>query len=458
MKHSTIGAALVCAAVVSFASAASANTYASNPMGLAYTSTSGVSSYAKPGGLVITGRCNRYSSAFASARANGAEVLAYLNPVEAYNYPLCSLDSAFYMGNVSTVAKWPYPSAGARANFPNNKLVDIRKGSTWSNHVVAYISNLMREDKVDGVFLDVVGARLWTSMANWDSWPQWEKDQWTDGNVDLVRRLDAARRAINPRFIVVSNGKWLGLGANERGQPGEQYVDGVGMEHHSLSNTWHRAYAARTFSNLGHRRVLAIGNNASEAQGWMNVQGITHASSQASYNQVTAPPVAFNRLTDRPKRFGNGASGGTFASPGLGNNYKRGSRFTLHEKGRLVNVGAYVDGRGGPSGSQALRVAVYTDSGGRPGNLVAQTGSVNISSGGAARWVYFGSSAALNAGTYWLMIHSGTNNAVARIYAKGDANWYGNTDTYSDGAANPAGSGSLGTDTISIFANYTVGH
>ncbi len=459
MKHSMIGAAMACVAFVSFSSSAdAANTYVSNPMGLAYGNTSGTSSYAKPGGLLITGRCNRYDSAFTNARKSGAEVLAYLNPVETYTYSICSLDSAFYRGNVATVPKWPWPSAGVRANYPSNKLTDIRAGSVWSNHVVAYITNLMREDKVDGVFLDVVGARLWTSLANWDSWPQWERDSWTDGNVDLVRRIDAARRAINPRFIVVTNAKWMGLGANERGQPGERYVDGVGLEHHSLSNTWHKAYAGRTFSNLGHRRVLAIGNNAAEAQGWMNIQGVTHASSQQSYVQVTSPPVAFHRLTDRPKRFGNGSSGGTWASAGLGINFKRGSRFTLYDKGRLLNVGAYLDGRGGPSGSQALRVAVYSDSGGRPGGLVTQTSAVNVSAGSAARWVYFGSSTALNPGTYWLMVHSGSNNAVSRTYSRGDANWYGNSDTYSDGAANPAGSGSVGSDTISIFANYTVGH
>ncbi|HKR39962.1 MAG TPA: hypothetical protein VJU59_09855, partial [Paraburkholderia sp.] len=41
---------------------------AANPFGLAYSSTTNVALYAKPTGIVVTGRCNRYSSAFANVR------------------------------------------------------------------------------------------------------------------------------------------------------------------------------------------------------------------------------------------------------------------------------------------------------------------------------------------------------------------------------------------------------
>ena len=85
----------------------------------------------------------------------------------------CANDATYYNGGYNNVPKWPYPTAGARANYPGSKLTDIRKGSVWSNRVVAYVEQLMRENKVDGVFLDVTGARLWTSLANWNSWPQW---------------------------------------------------------------------------------------------------------------------------------------------------------------------------------------------------------------------------------------------------------------------------------------------
>ena len=56
------------------------------------------------------------------------------------------------------------------------------------------------------------------------------------------------------------------------------------------------------------------------------------------------------------------------------------------------------------------------------------------------------------------MVHSGSNNAVARLRATANANISSNTDTFSDGAANPAGGVGQGTMTLSLFANYTVGY
>ncbi|HSD74936.1 MAG TPA: hypothetical protein VLB75_09215 [Steroidobacteraceae bacterium] len=439
-------------------SASAANTFITNPFGLAYQNTTGASQYAHPGGMLVTSACNRYDSGFATARANGAEILAYLNPVERPDWSICTLADGFYYGDPSNVPLWPYPSYGKRINYPNNHLTDLRRGSAWSNYVVAYIEKLMREDKVDGVFLDVVGGRLWSSSANWDSWPQSEKDAWTDGNVDLVRRLDAKRRAINPRFIIVNNGNWTRIAGDTRASAGEPFVDGVAMEHHASTSAFHRAYAARTFSNLGHRRVIVIGRDTADALAWKDVQGVTHVSNQATYAQVTAPVISFRRLTDRPKRFGR-ASKGTIWTPGFGMNYKRGSRFNLAQKGTLLNLAACLDGKGGSSGGQSLRMVLYRDSGGVPGALVAQSSAVAVSAGSSSRWVYFPAPAArLDPGNYWITIHSGSTSAIARITGDGDANWRGATDTYSDGATNPFGSGSSGTMTLSLFASYTVGY
>ncbi|PPK67187.1 hypothetical protein V5P93_003524 [Actinokineospora auranticolor] len=266
-----------------------------NPLGLAYDNASGVAPYGKPTGMVVTGRCNRYDPAFAAARAGGAEVLAYLAPTERPDAPVCAADTAFYGGDLSKTALWPYPSYGQRVNWPKTHMTDIRAGLAWSNHVVAYIENLMREDKVDGVYLDVVGARTWSKLADWDSWSKSEQQLWTAGNVDLVRRLDASRRAINPRFIIVNNNIW----DYAAGTAAERYVDGISLEHHKPTSEYHRALAARPYGNAGHRRVIAIAMNAAEARQWAAVPGVTHVSSQATYGTPPAPPVPFHRLTDR---------------------------------------------------------------------------------------------------------------------------------------------------------------
>src|SRR5262249_13255282 len=167
---------------------------------------------------------------------------------------------------------------------------DLRAGSVWSGEVVDYVSQLMREGKVDGVFLDNTGAKLWGKQALWSTWPDQEKDAWTAGNVDLVKRLDERRREINPRFLIVTNNFWDR--GDRQGLAGEQYVDGVVLEHTKLDK-WHTRYAGRQFSNLGHRRVLVIARSAEDAQQWTHVPGVTHVSDQEKYEHPNKPVVPF---------------------------------------------------------------------------------------------------------------------------------------------------------------------
>ncbi|HKQ81267.1 MAG TPA: hypothetical protein VJS42_03650 [Steroidobacteraceae bacterium] len=276
-----------------------ATTLAANPGGVAHNSSlTNVALYGKPTGLMIAGRCNRYATVFATIRTKGAEVLAYLNPVERPDSQVCALDRGFYMNNYGAVPLWPYPTYGQRQQWGGSRLTDMRPGSKWILSVVAYVENLMRERKVDGVFLDVVGGRVWGTLAAWDSWSAAEKNAWTDGNVDLVRRLDASRRRLNPDFILMNNNVWDR--GDTRGLPGEKYVDGVAIEHPKLGvQPWHKNYAQKTFSNIGHRRVLVIARTTADAKLWSAVSGVTHVSDQMYYGYPTPPPVAFKPLYDR---------------------------------------------------------------------------------------------------------------------------------------------------------------
>jgi hypothetical protein len=437
--------------------ASAANTYLTNPLGFAYNSVTGVAQYGHPTGMLVTGRCDRYAPEFAAARANGAEVLAYLSAPSRPDSPVCPLDSEFYMGNPSQVPLWPYPTPGQRVNYPNTHMTDIRVGSVWANHVVAYIENLMREDKVDGVFLDVLGARLWSSLSAWNSWPQWEKDAWTAGSIDLVRRLDAKRRAINPRFILINNNVWDT--PDGAGLAGEQYVDGISLEHHSPTSAYHQRVAGKPYGNLGHRRVLAIPGSTAEARQWATVQGVTHVSDQQTYGSVTPPPIGFHRLTDRPKTFGRTTIAAN-PSKGMAANQKRGSKFTLPDKATLLGFSAYLDGGGATTGSQTVRMVLYRDNNGVPGGRWAQSNIVTIAAGTPGRWVNFSAPATpLDPGQYWIVLHTGDTTGIARNRGgDGPANWYGNLDAFADGPANPFGPGAAGTGTLSVKATYTVGH
>jgi hypothetical protein len=269
-----------------------------NPLGLFYdNSFTNIESYYRPGALLVSGNCNRYDERFEKARQAGAEVLTYLNSIEVYDRSPCKLSAAFYMGGYEHVPKWPYPTPGQRINYHSTHMTDMRAGSEWSNNVVNYISGLMREGKVDGVFLDNVGARLWSQLAQWKTWSKSEQDEWTRGNVDLVRRLDEARRRINPKFILINNNLWDR--GDELGLEGERYVDGVVLEHPKMDD-WHRAYAAKKFGSSGHRRLLVIVRDSpEEAMEWAKVPGVTHVTVQGKYDHPGEPLTTFHALNDR---------------------------------------------------------------------------------------------------------------------------------------------------------------
>jgi hypothetical protein len=291
--------ALVAASALLLFLTSAGSALAANPLGIAFKYVTNVPLYGKPTGMLIAGRCNRNDPAFQAARQKGAEVLAYINPVARPDHFVCALDTKFYMNDIGQVPLWPHPSYGQRSPWGNTRMTDIRAGSDWADYVVKYVEGLMREGKVDGVFLDTVGVRPWSSLAEWNSWPQWEKNAYAAGNVDLVRRLDARRRAIKPKFIIVSNNVWEA--GTTRALEGERYLDGVVLEHPKPLSPWHVKYAGRPFGNLGHRRVLVIANTKADAQAWAKVKGVTHVSDQTSaqYKHPNKPAVSFQKLTDR---------------------------------------------------------------------------------------------------------------------------------------------------------------
>ena len=142
-------------------------------------------------------------------------------------------------------------------------------------------------------------------------------------------------------------------------------------------------------------------------------------------------------------------------SSGMSADYKRGTPFTLSDGGTLTSFSAYLDGNGGASGSQDIRMVLYQDAGGVPGAEVVQSSTVTIPAGMPAQWFRFTApQTVLTAGKYWIVIQTGPNQAVARNYGDGSIAWYANADTFWDGASNPFGSGSTGTTTLSVYVSY----
>jgi hypothetical protein len=124
---------------------------------------------------------------------------------------------------------------------------------------------------------------------------------------------------------------------------------------------------------------------------------------------------------------------GTVPSGGLRADFKRGSKFVLSETGIADQICAYLDGKGGGSGMQRLRFALYRDRNGVPDDIVTETGELNVDPSLPRDWLCAGlSRTRLEPGAYWMMIHSGGDPGIARYYYDGPANWYGNADEYAE--------------------------
>jgi hypothetical protein len=156
---------------------------------------------------------------------------------------------------------------------------------------------------------------------------------------------------------------------------------------------------------------------------------------------------------------------GSTPSGGMTADFKRGSSFTMPERGKLYAISAYLDGGGGSSPvgtSQALHYIIYQDANGFPGAKLYEGGDIYVSEGNAGMWVpeYAGPPYAptLDAGRYWITLLTGATGGVARNYGDGaPGNWYGNSDLFSDRGSDQFGPGNPGNGTISAFISYRPG-
>lgn len=268
------------------------DTLTTNPCGNAWGTWDGVAAMAKPGGAVVAGRIKTHytNAAWQPFRAQGLEVGAYFCPIERPDAPVSTQDTADYGGNLTTIPLW---RDGKRVNYAGNHMTDMSVGSAWvTNHLIS-VAAAMHTGLVDFIFLDVVGARLWSKLAAWETWPQEERDAWTLGNVDYVRKLCALRDSIDPRIAIVNNNTW------DRGDAvglvGEQYVDGICLEHATFGNVNNQNLAHTFNGNIKRRRVLAIANTTADAIKFATLPGVTHVSDQttAQYKTPNAPAIPF---------------------------------------------------------------------------------------------------------------------------------------------------------------------
>jgi hypothetical protein len=135
----------------------------------------------------------------------------------------------------------------------------------------------------------------------------------------------------------------------------------------------------------------------------------------------TATPTPTPTLTSAPSNsptptqssgvslnFGRMSTGGQNDSMNFG--YLNGYRATLSQPGTLQSLSVYA---GATSPGARMRIALYTNSGGNPGTLIAQTGEGNVAVGWNTLAVP--GNIPLAAGTYWIVMQTDDPQTLLRI-------------------------------------------
>jgi hypothetical protein len=114
-----------------------------------------------------------------------------------------------------------------------------------------------------------------------------------------------------------------------------------------------------------------------------------------------------------------------------------------------------------PVGSRDAQAAIYNDSAGSPGTLLASTSTSSVANASGAHWHQFTFSTPLNipsTGTYWLAVMGNSGGFTWTYYYDAGAAASGrraNPDTFSGGFESPFAGGTSVTDNYSIYMEGT---
>lgn len=184
-------------------------------------------------------------------RSGGAEFLPYVNLVEARIGTRSDWEergrlygdgdgTASYGGETDVPSNWWWRDADGhrRSQWPDTWMLDIRPGSDFADHAVEWADGFMRRCHCDGLYLDVLGSRLWVST--WDEMSETERSQWSEGAYDLISRL---RARLDPdgdgRPFLVANNTQARADSSWSGWPadGNPALNGFAWERHPPSET-----------------------------------------------------------------------------------------------------------------------------------------------------------------------------------------------------------------------------
>jgi len=150
---------------------------------------------------------------------------------------------------------------------------------------------------------------------------------------------------------------------------------------------------------------------------------------------------------------------GTHQTDFLDADYKGGCWFVLTEDGVVNTITAYI---GYNDVDTYCKAVIYDRTGTIPGDRLAISQEVKIDDvvgyGSANAWANFTISpgATLSAGTFYLTLHAEDVVYLSEIIGIVAGSYVSNADAYGDGPSDPFGSFSSGSQTISIYASYSL--
>jgi hypothetical protein len=183
------------------------------------------------------------------------------------------------------------------------------------------------------------------------------------------------------------------------------------------------------------------------------LQSVVSATSSVGTTSSAAPP---SFVVAAAKVLPYGVSSVGPSTTAFGANRKAAIKIGVGSAGRLVRLNVYLQ-RTATTGSQGLVGALYKDSKGRPGALVATTWHRTFSSSQPAGWYQLGfwSPVPMTPGSYWIGVIAGTSNGVAAFrWTSRTATRVTNYDPYSNGPSNPFGTATTDARLMSVYATW----
>ncbi|MFG3309677.1 hypothetical protein [Streptomyces wuyuanensis] len=251
-----------------------------------------LSSYARPGGLVVAGRTNYAHRAFKNISAAGGTVLIYLDCIIEGKYGRYH-DLLFNASEFGPpVPRWPGLPKANQWGY----LTDFRVGGVLQTKLAGVLEKMVAENPhMGGWFADDLGTKSHYPGAPWNEMTATAQQQYRDGAIAVAKTFRRVADKYGLLFLV--NGSWSGNADGGYPDPrkhGCALADGGVIEHHP-ADAYHLNYAtstqwaARSAVTNGTSFQYVIARTDAERDAWRRSGACAFVSAQSHYGRAPAP-------------------------------------------------------------------------------------------------------------------------------------------------------------------------